>query len=153
MANIIDDICPEGSILDGFDDWPRSATRKEWFRITRELVAAPSPTWTCPLTSWLRLRRRSLALACCDLSPFPTHGINVVLDHDSSAAESLVSSSRSGYAASASAMGQTAIPTPTTVWSYGPSTSRFLLPRPSKKPWQRSRSNKKSVANQSLPPR
>ena len=32
MANIIDDICPEGSILDGFDDWPRSATRKEWFR-------------------------------------------------------------------------------------------------------------------------
>ena len=39
MANIIDGICPEGSILDGFDNWPRSATRKEWFRITRELVA------------------------------------------------------------------------------------------------------------------
>ena len=38
MANIIDDICPEGSILDGFDDWPRSATRKEWFRITRQLI-------------------------------------------------------------------------------------------------------------------
>ena len=40
MANIIDGICPEGSILDGFDDWPRSATRKEWFCITRELVAS-----------------------------------------------------------------------------------------------------------------
>ena len=40
MANIIDGICPVGSILDGFDDWPRSATRKEWFRITRELVAS-----------------------------------------------------------------------------------------------------------------
>ena len=40
MANIIDGICPEGSILDGFDNWPRSATRKEWFRITRELVAS-----------------------------------------------------------------------------------------------------------------
>ena len=39
MANIIDGICPEGSILDGFDNWPRSATRKEWFRIIRELVA------------------------------------------------------------------------------------------------------------------
>ena len=39
MANIIDGICPEVSILDGFDNWPRSATRKEWFRITRELVA------------------------------------------------------------------------------------------------------------------
>ena len=39
MANILDGICPESFILDGLDDWPRSATRKEWFRITRELVA------------------------------------------------------------------------------------------------------------------
>ena len=40
MANILDGICPEGSILDGLDDWPGSATRKDWFRITRELVAS-----------------------------------------------------------------------------------------------------------------
>ena len=39
MANILDGICPEGFILDGLDDWPRSATRQEWFRITHELVA------------------------------------------------------------------------------------------------------------------
>ena len=39
MANILDGICPEGFILDRLDDWPRSASRKEWFRITRELVA------------------------------------------------------------------------------------------------------------------
>ena len=39
MANILDGICPEGSILDGLDDWPRSATRKELFRITRDIVA------------------------------------------------------------------------------------------------------------------
>ena len=39
MANILDGICLEGSILNGLYDWPRSATRKEWFRITRELVA------------------------------------------------------------------------------------------------------------------
>ena len=39
MANILDGICPEGFILDCLDDWPRSATRQEWFRITRELVA------------------------------------------------------------------------------------------------------------------
>lgn len=39
MSNILDGI-PGGSILDGLDDWPRSATRKEWFRITRELVAS-----------------------------------------------------------------------------------------------------------------
>jgi len=38
MVNILDGICPEGSILDGLDDWPRSATRKEWFRITRQLI-------------------------------------------------------------------------------------------------------------------
>ena len=38
--NIFDGICPEGSILDGLDDWPRSATRKEWLRITCELVAS-----------------------------------------------------------------------------------------------------------------
>ena len=40
MANILDGICPEGFILDGLDDLPRSATRQEWFRINRELVAS-----------------------------------------------------------------------------------------------------------------
>ena len=40
MTNILDGICSEGAILDGSDLWPRSATRKEWFRITRELVAS-----------------------------------------------------------------------------------------------------------------
>ena len=38
MANILDGICPEGSILDGLNDWPKSATRKEWFAITRQLI-------------------------------------------------------------------------------------------------------------------
>ena len=40
MANILDGICPEGFILDGLEDLPGSATREEWFRITRELVAS-----------------------------------------------------------------------------------------------------------------
>ena len=39
MANILDGLCPEGFILDGVDDWPRSTTRQEWFRISRELLA------------------------------------------------------------------------------------------------------------------
>ena len=39
MPNIFDDI-PERSILDGLDDWHRSATRTEWFSITRDLVAS-----------------------------------------------------------------------------------------------------------------
>ena len=40
MASILDGLGLEGSVLDGLDDWPRSASRKEWFRITRELVAS-----------------------------------------------------------------------------------------------------------------
>ena len=39
MTKILDGICPEGFILDRIGDWPRSATRQEWFRNTRELVA------------------------------------------------------------------------------------------------------------------
>jgi len=38
MASIIDCLALNGSILDGLDDWPRSATRKEWFAITRRIV-------------------------------------------------------------------------------------------------------------------
>ena len=40
MPNILDGLGLEGSVLDCLDDLPRSATRKEWFRITRELVAS-----------------------------------------------------------------------------------------------------------------
>ena len=43
MANVLDDICPETLLLDFIGQeshWPRSATRKEWFRIIRELVAS-----------------------------------------------------------------------------------------------------------------
>ena len=39
MSNILDHVSPT-PLLDGLDDWPRSATRKEWFRIMRELVAS-----------------------------------------------------------------------------------------------------------------
>ena len=39
ITNVLDGLGLEESILDGLDDWPRSATRKECFRLTRELVA------------------------------------------------------------------------------------------------------------------
>ena len=39
MSNILDHLSPT-PLLDDLDDWPRSATRKEWFRLTRELVAS-----------------------------------------------------------------------------------------------------------------
>ena len=38
MTNVLDGLGLEGSILDGLDGWPRSATRKEWFRITRQMI-------------------------------------------------------------------------------------------------------------------
>ena len=38
MANIIDGLGLEGSVLDGLAEWPRSATRKEWYRITHQLI-------------------------------------------------------------------------------------------------------------------
>ena len=37
MTNLLDHI-PRTPLLDGVDGWPKSATRKEWFEITRELV-------------------------------------------------------------------------------------------------------------------
>ena len=38
MASILDGLGLEGSVLDGLAEWPASTTRKEWFRLTRELV-------------------------------------------------------------------------------------------------------------------
>ena len=38
MANILDGICPEGFILEGLDDLPRSGTRKNWSIITLRMI-------------------------------------------------------------------------------------------------------------------
>ena len=43
MANVLDGICPDVPLLDFIgqeNHWPRSASRKEWLLITRELVAS-----------------------------------------------------------------------------------------------------------------
>ena len=37
MALILDHIAPT-PVLDVVDNWPRSTTRTEWFRLTRELI-------------------------------------------------------------------------------------------------------------------
>ena len=37
MTNLLDHI-PRTPLLDGVGDWPKSATRKQWFEITRRLV-------------------------------------------------------------------------------------------------------------------
>ena len=41
MANVLDGICPDTPLLDFIgqeNHLPRSATRKEWFAITRQLI-------------------------------------------------------------------------------------------------------------------
>ena len=43
MANVLDGICPDAPLLDFIgqeNHCPLSASRKEWLRITRELVAS-----------------------------------------------------------------------------------------------------------------
>ena len=40
MPNILDGLGLEGPVLDDLAEWPASTTRKEWFAITRELVAS-----------------------------------------------------------------------------------------------------------------
>ena len=37
ISNILDHVS-DTPLLDGLDDWPRSATRKEWFAITRRII-------------------------------------------------------------------------------------------------------------------
>ena len=41
VANVLDGICPDTPLLDFIgqaNHWPRSATRKEWLTITRQLI-------------------------------------------------------------------------------------------------------------------
>ena len=38
MANVLDHI-PQTPLLEGIQDWPKSCSREEWFRITRAIVA------------------------------------------------------------------------------------------------------------------
>ena len=38
MANVLDHV-PQPPLLEGIQDWPRSCSRAEWFRITRAIVA------------------------------------------------------------------------------------------------------------------
>ena len=38
MPNLLDHI-PRTPLLEGVDYWPKSATREEWFALTRDLIA------------------------------------------------------------------------------------------------------------------
>ena len=38
MAFILDHI-PQTPLLEGIQDWPKSCSREEWFRITRAIIA------------------------------------------------------------------------------------------------------------------
>ena len=62
MTGILD-VIPGGLILVGLDDWPRSASRQEWFAVTRALFRTPSAIWTWTLPLWLSWKRRLSELA------------------------------------------------------------------------------------------
>ena len=38
MTNVLDHV-PQTPLLEGIQDWPRSCSQEEWFRITRAIVA------------------------------------------------------------------------------------------------------------------
>jgi hypothetical protein len=38
MTNLLEHV-PQTALLDGIQDWPRSCSREEWFRIARAIVA------------------------------------------------------------------------------------------------------------------
>ena len=38
MTNLLEHV-PQAALLEGIQDWPKSCSREEWFRITRAIVA------------------------------------------------------------------------------------------------------------------
>ena len=80
MINIIDGICSGGSILDGLDYWLRSATRKEWFRITRELVTSTIADMDLDPVALAEVEEALLSWPAVTSALIPSHGINVVLN-------------------------------------------------------------------------
>ena len=67
MAKILDGICSNTPILEGIDDWPRSASKKEWFRITRELIQSVIADMDLDPDSLSQVEEASLSLRdCCE---------------------------------------------------------------------------------------
>ena len=66
MASILDGLGLEGSVLDGLAEWPASTTRKEWFALTKQLIQETIADMDLDPHVWLKSRRRSSELACCD---------------------------------------------------------------------------------------
>ena len=70
MAFILDHI-PQTPLLEGIQDWPKSCSREEWFRITRAIVAGVVADMTedlnegsCPSLSSTSLLQGSYDLTC-----------------------------------------------------------------------------------------
>ena len=66
MDDILDGI-PGGSILEGLDDWPATATRQHYYELTRQLVASTIAQMDLPVLSALNcgyIFRDSLLQKC-----------------------------------------------------------------------------------------
>ena len=68
MASILDGLGLEGSVLDGLVEWPASATRKEWFAITRQLIQQTIADMDLEPAALAEVEEAFIELACCDLS-------------------------------------------------------------------------------------
>jgi len=71
MANILNYIQP-GSIFDVYE-LPRSASRQEWFAITRRIVQATIADMDLDLAAERRSLQRSQMRGCCDAVNFHTY--------------------------------------------------------------------------------
>ena len=65
MTNLLDHI-PRTPLLDGIDDWPKSATRKEWFEITRRLVQTTIDEMDLDPAAMSEVEEAFIGVDCCD---------------------------------------------------------------------------------------
>ena len=60
MANLLDHI-PRTPLLEGVDCWPKSATREEWFALTRDLVASTIAQMDLPPHELVQVEEASIS--------------------------------------------------------------------------------------------
>ena len=65
MTNLLDHI-PRVPLLDTVDDWPKSATRNQWFEIARKLVQEAIAEMDLGPGAMREVEQAFMELGCCD---------------------------------------------------------------------------------------
>ena len=66
MSHILDHIAPT-PVLDAVDDWPRSTTRTEWFRLTRDLIQSVIADMDLDPDSLSQVEEAFISAGLCEL--------------------------------------------------------------------------------------